>query len=193
MSYYIYNFTHEQIKEYLESFRERAFYELLNYYPTQVQNLAKKMDKSVEPFSIEGGDFKVKPQIYIPFVRSLTHVYRNIVDHAFDSEGKIATKVELDNKKIVITISDDGKGIDTEKLIQRAKEKNIDIPQNPLMLVFEDELSTKSNISEISGRGIGLSALKKELDILRADAKIISQKDVGTTFIFTLPLFGSVV
>jgi ABC-type amino acid transport substrate-binding protein/signal transduction histidine kinase/DNA-directed RNA polymerase subunit L len=192
-------FSPDELKLRLKELRYRPFRELLGSYPKFCTALANRMDKEIEEFCIEGGKFLVDAHAYAGFVRALVHIFRNIIAHGIESPeerardgkseaGKIKCEVSLSDKKIALSIHDNGRGIDTKKLIQRASELNIDVPTNPLMLIFENSLSTNKNASELSGRGFGLSALKEEVEKLGGSIEVQTKIGYGTTFICTIPL-----
>ena len=147
-------------------------------------------------------DILVKENIK-PFIKSLVHVFRNSVDHGIenpddrllkekDEAGTIVCKFKEKNNKLHIIISDDGMGLDSVKIKEVAINKGIDttsLTENELYkIIFNDNFSTKTTVSEISGRGVGMSAVKNELDKLNGVIEITSQKDIGTTFEFIIPL-----
>jgi two-component system chemotaxis sensor kinase CheA len=106
--------------------------------------------------------------------------------------GTISCSYDLfDDKNLHITISDDGAGIDLDKITQKLQKQNIDTqnytPEQLYRVIFEDSFSTKEDLSDLSGRGVGMSAVKYELEQLKGSVNITSKKDVGTTFEFVIP------
>jgi two-component system chemotaxis sensor kinase CheA len=109
-----------------------------------------------------------------------------------DEIGTISCSYDLfDDKNLHITISDDGAGIDIDKIKQKLQKQNIDTQNYSVeqlySFIFKDSFSTKEDVSDLSGRGVGMSAVKYELDQLNGKVNITSQKDIGTTLEFVIP------
>ncbi len=190
--------TYDEIKMRLQHFRHRPFYELLASFPRYTLALSARNGKKVKYFDINGGDFAIEPSKYTEFIKTLVHLFRNAIDHGIedaatreelgkDEEASIQCEVSKKDGFIEIKISDDGAGIDIDKLISKASQKGVAIPQNPLMLVFENGISTKDVATQLSGRGVGLAAVKTELDKLEGSVHIETIKGNGSTFVFNLP------
>lgn len=188
----------------------RPMRELFKSYPDAVARLAERLDKSVLPVEIAGGQFLVDTKRYHDFCKTLIHVFRNAVDHGLESAeeriasgkdeyGTINCEILQNEDSISVVISDDGQGIDVEYLKERALEEGICereflvglSPQEALQLIYVDSLSVKDEITAISGRGIGLGAVKEELDKLGGSVEVFSQAGMGTVFTFYLPYLES--
>lgn len=179
--------------------------EMLDSYPDYALNLSQRLGKNIYNFKIEGCDVNVDPNKYSAFTKSLIHVFRNAIDHGLESPderievnkdevGRISCSINYINTKLSVIIEDDGKGIDLDKLKFKAVEKGIIsmekiefLTKNELInLIFADNLSTRETISDISGRGYGLSAVMSEINKLNGTINVDSTLGVGTKFIFTL-------
>lgn len=190
----------------LRKLRYKPFKELLKSYPDYVETLAERMEKFVHPFTVEGDDFLADTERYYDFSRSLIHVFRNIIDHAVepaeerlalgkDELGTIVCRIEKEGSHAILTVTDDGRGISPETIRRLAAEKGIMTKEElerlddreAVALVFRDEFSTKDEVTDISGRGIGLSAVKAETEKLGGWVEIRSVPGQGTVFRFTLP------
>ena len=188
----------------------RPMRELFKSYPETVARLAERLGKSVLPVEIVGGEVFVDTKRYHDFCKTLIHVFRNAVDHGLepaeeriaggkDEYGAISCEILQNEDSIAIVISDDGRGIDVEYLKERALEEGICdqemlagiSPEEALQLIFADNLSVKDEITSISGRGIGLGAVKEELDKLGGSVEVFSQVGMGTDFTFHLPYLES--
>lgn len=188
----------------------RPMRELFKSYPETVARLAERLNKSIIPVEILGGEVPVDTKRYHDFCKTLIHVFRNAVDHGLepaeeriaggkDEYGTVSCEILQNEDSIVVIISDDGRGIDVEYLKKRALEEGICdqetlaglSPQEALQLIFADNLSVKDEITSISGRGIGLAAVKEELDKLGGSVEIFSQAGMGTVFTFHLPYLKS--
>lgn len=187
----------------VQNLSKQKLYPLLKPYISLVSQLAKKFEKEINPLKIIGDKDLIIDERMKPFIKSLIHVFRNSVDHGIETEeerleknkeetGTIRCEFKEQNNNLIIKISDDGAGIDKEKLKERLQENGLDtrgISDKDLFnTIFYENISTKNTIDEISGRGMGMSAVKNELDTLNGQVEVHSQKDNGTYFEFTLPL-----
>jgi two-component system chemotaxis sensor kinase CheA len=140
----------------------------------------------------------------------LIHILRNSVDHGIEPpeeriklgkppKGKIILKAYPDSGMIVIEIIDDGRGIDKNKVLQKAIEKGIIPPNTNLSdkeifnLIFAPGISTASEVSDISGRGVGMDVVKKNIDSLRGSIEIESEPGKGTKITIRLPLTLAII
>jgi len=179
---------------------------LFRPYNNLVNQLALRLEKEIYDFEIIGDDNISIDDGYKPFIKSLIHVFRNSIDHGIedpeirlekekDEKGTVQCSFEKKEGSLYILISDDGAGLNKEKLLQKAKESNVISAREALNmrdedifgLIFYDRFSTKDEISDISGRGVGMSAVKAELELLGGRVEIKSEIDVGTTFVFIIP------
>lgn len=193
----------------IRKLRYRSFKDMLKTYPDYTLNLARRLEKSINPFIIDGDEIPVDFQKFYDFAKSLVHVFRNIADHGIESPeermdngkseyGSISCLVKLIEDKIILTISDDGRGIDTENLKAALIEKNICSPeevekldkQSLLQNIFRDGISTRKEANEISGRGVGLSAVKEEVLKLSGTVEVQTHPAQGSEFKFILPYFS---
>ncbi len=174
----------------------------LNSYPRLTLQTAQRLEKEVYEFEIIGDENILVSESYKPFIKSLIHIFRNSVDHGIetaekrdelgkDEIGTISCSFNNDNDKLQIIISDDGAGIDIKKIKEKiSSEVDTSILTNEEVYdyIFKDNLSTKDIVTDTSGRGIGMSAVKAELDKLNGTVKIQSELNVGTTFVFEIEL-----
>jgi len=182
-------------------------YRLFLSYPSLVQQISEKLNKKINKLHIEGDHSLFISSKFRNFVKSLVHIYRNCIDHGIEDPetrilnnkneyGTIKTNFKKQYNNIIIEISDDGIGINTEKIIQKALEKNIYTKehlnnlndQEKLNIIFDENISTNDQVTKISGRGIGLTAVKEELNKLEGRIEIISKHNKGTLFRFTIPI-----
>lgn len=179
---------------------------LLKQYTGLVQQLAQKLEKEIYAFEIIGDKEILVSDKFKPFIKSLLHVFRNSVDHGIedpnrrlennkDEKGTISCSFSQDSDSIQIIISDDGAGIDKEKVLLKAIEKNLISKEEASTLseheiynlIFSENFSTKDEVTTTSGRGVGMNAVKVEIEKLHGYIEINSQKNIGTTFIFNIP------
>jgi two-component system chemotaxis sensor kinase CheA len=192
-----------EIKELLESLRLVPFRTLLGAYPQLAFQLALHMGKEIEHFQIEGGDFLVDPHRYGDFAKAMIHLFNNAIDHGIESpiEREELGKSPVGLLRCTITqtpgffhiqLSDDGKGLDGQIIRKKAQERGLKIDPNCsenelFLLIFEDGFSLKESITQISGRGVGLSALKAETLALGGSLEVTSFLGYGSTFSFSIP------
>ena len=193
----------KSVAEDIKSLKSRTLDSMFSSYVKLVDQLSVRLEKSIYPLKIVvDKELKVADNIK-PFIKSLIHVFRNSVDHGIESAeireeigkdeiGSIVCTVKQENSNLYITIADDGAGIDIEKIIKKAISLGIDIDnfneKELEALIFSDQLSTKDEVSKISGRGVGMAAVKSEIEKLGGLIKINSQKNIGTTFEFVVPI-----
>jgi two-component system chemotaxis sensor kinase CheA len=180
---------------------------LLASYPKIVQHTATRLQKHIAEFSIEGDTVLVDPDYFYSFSKALIHVFRNAVDHGIESPeqreelgkselGKVYCHVKREQHAVILTISDDGAGINITQLKQsclalgRYTQQQLDSfsEQQCLMLIFEQELSTATQVTLISGQGVGLAVVLEELQKIHGSVLVTSSLEQGTCFTFTLPI-----
>ena len=193
------------ITDNVESLHYHNIKSYLFPYKKLVEQLSKKLEKQINPLIINSSDIYVEDK-FKPFLHSLVHIFRNSVDHGIenietryekdkDKFGTIICDISKDNNNLYITISDDGKGIDTEYIKKLSIEKGIyskkDIKklskQDVLKIIFLDSFSTTDIVTDISGRGVGLASILGELEILNGTMKVINNKNIGIKFKFSIP------
>lgn len=195
----------KNIKNEIKALKYKTVYTLVHPYEKLVDQLATKLEKSIHPMKIEC-DTIYLPNKYNAFFHSLVHIFRNCVDHGIEDIetryekgkeefGTISSSIKAINGFIDIQISDDGAGVDIEKIKQLAidkklykkKEINKFNESKILMILFEDSFSTTNTITDISGRGVGLSSIIDELDKLGGTIKVENNFGKGMKFKFLLP------
>jgi len=178
---------------------------LFRPYEKLVEQLSVRLEKDVNPLVLEGKEIYLN-NIYKSFINSLVHIFRNSLDHGIemperrlelnkDITGTIKCIVTQDENNTTIKISDDGSGIDTDKVKQKALQKGIiseDEAQKMseddlIQLIFRDDFSTSENVTDLSGRGVGLSSVLNELNKLGGELKVQNKRFIGTKFTFILP------
>ncbi len=174
-----------------------------------VRDLSHKADKKVT-FVTVGEDTELDRSIVDKIADPLVHMVRNSVDHGIESaqqrseagkdpSGTIELKAFHQAGNIVIEISDDGKGLDRDRILKKAIENGIVDTNQELSdgeifkLVFHAGLSTAQKVTSISGRGVGMDVVKKNIESLRGKIDISSTKGKGTTFTIRLPLTLAII
>ena len=175
-------------------------------FPRAVRDLARNFGKEIE-LTIRGRETELDKKIIDQIAEPLTHLIRNAVDHGIEApeirerigkpvEGQLTLSSEQQGNRILITLKDDGGGIDVEKLravaIQRqiasATEINRWPPEQVLDLIFEPGFSTRASATDVSGRGVGMDVVKSVVERLGGTVRVQSEIDKGTSITLNLPL-----
>lgn len=174
-----------------------------------VRDLSRKSSKQVEMVAI-GGDTELDRNIVEQLADPLMHMIRNSVDHGIESIsdraktskgplGKVTLSAGHEAGWIVITIADDGKGLDKAKILAKARQQGV-VDENAVLsdsdtfnLIFHPGLSTAAKVTDISGRGVGMDVVRKQIQKLRGRIDISSVPGEGTTFHLRLPLTLAII
>ncbi|XOV79809.1 MAG: chemotaxis protein CheA [Aestuariibacter sp.] len=173
-------------------------------FPRMVRDLAKQLDKQIA-VEIIGEHTEVDKTVIEELNDPLVHLVRNSVDHGLESTqerlakgkpetGTVRLKAFHQVGNIVIEISDDGAGLNTERIKQKAIEKGVIKANSQLTnqaiheLIFAPGFSTADSVTDISGRGVGMDVVKRNIRALGGTIDVRSENDVGTTFTIRLPL-----
>ncbi len=183
--------------------------QIFSRFPRLVRDLSKNLKKKIV-LDIEGEDTELDKSVIEDLLDPLIHCVRNSIDHGIESpadrvkvgkpeEGHILLKARNEGNMIIIEISDDGKGIDVEAVKKRAVERGLIHPNKSLTdieafnLIFEPGFSTATKITNISGRGVGLDVVRKQVEKLNGTVEVFSVKGEGTTFTIKLPLTLAII
>ncbi len=189
----------------------RPFVDGVQGFPRMVRDLARQLNKQVK-LEIVGQSTPVDRDILKKLEAPLTHMIRNAVDHGIESpeerssagkpmEGRVRLESFHRGGMLVITISDDGRGIDPDRMRQRIIDRNLASPKTAAQLteaeiiefLFLPGFSTATQVTEISGRGVGLDIVKSMVQEVGGTIRATSQFRKGTNFHLQLPLTLSVV
>jgi two-component system chemotaxis sensor kinase CheA len=184
---------------------------IFNRFPRLVRDLAQLQHKEVD-FKISGGETELDRSIIEQIRDPLIHLIRNAVDHGIESpeERKAAGKPSMatvklgarqEQEHIVITLKDDGKGIDAKKVRDAAVAKGRITAEaaqamsenDALNLIFANGISTAAKVSEVSGRGVGMDIVRTNIENLGGSIKLETRPGEGTTFIINLPLTVAII
>jgi two-component system, chemotaxis family, sensor kinase CheA len=184
---------------------------VFNTMPRMVRDLARQTGKKIE-FIVEGQETEVDRSVIEHLRDPLIHLLRNSVDHGIESPeerlakgkpetGTIHLSAHHEQDHIVITVSDDGKGIDPEAVKAVSIKKGVISPEaasrmsdNELMsLIMASGVSTAKKITEVSGRGVGLDIVKKNIEFLNGKITLDSKPGQGATFTLQLPLTLAII
>lgn len=175
-----------------------------------VRDMSKNLSKDVA-LAIEGEETEVDKNIIDNLADPLMHIVRNSMDHGIETEqerqemgksAKAVVKLKAENTggEVLVTISDDGRGLNKEKILKKAKEngliekEDIELSDKDIYsLVLLPGFSTKEDVSEYSGRGVGMDVVKKNIDKLGGSVSIDSVPSQGTTVSIRIPLTLAII
>lgn len=174
-----------------------------------VRDLSRKCGKQVR-FEVSGEDTELDKNVVEELVDPLTHMVRNAVDHGIESEedrlaagkpnqGSVHLNAYHKGGNIVIELRDDGKGLDRNKIMKKAVERGLIEPDAQLSdeevfaLVFLPGFSTAEQISDISGRGVGMDVVRRNIEGLRGRVEVTSVLGKGSVFTICLPLTLAII
>ena len=180
-----------------------------NKFRRLIRDLSKDLGKEVAIIA-EGAETELDKTVIERLDDPLVHIIRNSVDHGIESpedrlalgkprEGTISLVAAHTGTTVTIAISDDGKGMDSEAIRAKAIERGLitadtDISQKQLFeLIFEPGFSTAAEVTNVSGRGVGMDVVKKNIMAMRGQIDITSQKGVGSTITIRLPLTLAII
>lgn len=184
---------------------------VVNKFPRMIRDLTKKLNKKMELY-MTGEDTELDRTVIDEIGDPLMHLLRNAADHGLESNqeriamgkpevGSIFLNAYQDGNNVVIEVRDDGKGIDTEKVKNKAIEKGTITPeqaetmteQDIIELLFRPSFSTAEKISDVSGRGVGLDVVKNKIEGLGGDIECKTVLGGGSNFIIRLPLTLAII
>lgn len=185
--------------------------QVFNRFPRMVRDLSHELGKEIN-LIIEGEDTELDRTVIDEIGDPLVHLLRNAVDHGVESPderrragknpvGEVRLIARQEGNNVIILVEDDGKGIDPAVIRQKAVEKNIftkaeadKMDDNEIIkVIFLPGFSTANTVSDISGRGVGMDAVKTKIESLGGMVEIYSQVGVGTRFQIRLPLTLAII
>lgn len=197
------------LQEGVMSIRMVPISQLFSRFPRLVRDLSRNLKKEVK-LTIEGEDTELDKSVVEDLLDPLVHCVRNSMDHGIeipeerikagkDVQGEIKLVAHNEGNTIVIKILDDGKGIDINTIRQKAVERGIIHPSKNVSdieafnLIFEAGFSTAKNITNVSGRGVGLDVVRRKVEKLNGSVSIWSELGKGSTFTIKLPLTLAII
>ena len=185
---------------------------LAKRFVPQIQSLNRRYNKSVQ-LEIEGQEILIDQVLLEALQTPLTHLLNNAFDHGIETReqrlvsGKsqtalITLKASVQNDRLEIYLQDDGRGIDLQKVYNRAIERGICPavssfdqfkPEHIINWIFQPDFSTSTKVSDLSGRGMGLDIVRSQIQRLRGTISVSTKQGRGTTFTVKLPLNLSLV
>ncbi|MBR2569337.1 MAG: chemotaxis protein CheA [Paenibacillus sp.] len=184
---------------------------VFNRFPRMVRDLAKSLDKKVD-FQISGADTELDRTVIDEIGDPLVHLLRNAIDHGQESTaerieagkpetGTVHLRAYQSGNHVFIEIEDDGKGINRDNVLKKAikngmlteDQAKLLSDEQVYMLLFGSGFSTAEQVSDISGRGVGLDVVRSKIASLGGEVVVKSTLGKGTTFIVQLPLTLSIL
>ncbi|MCZ4058173.1 chemotaxis protein CheA [Pantoea sp. LMR881] len=191
------------LQESVMSIRMMPMEYVFSRFPRLVRDLASKLGKEVE-LTLLGSSTELDKSLIERIIDPLTHLVRNSLDHGIESPekrlaaGKVATgnltlSAEHQGGNICIEVSDDGAGLNRERILAKALSSGLPVSENMSdeevgMLIFAPGFSTAEQVTDVSGRGVGMDVVKRNIQEMGGHVEIASKQGKGTTIRILLPL-----
>ncbi len=194
-----------RLQDTIMSMRMLPIAYVFSRYPKLVREMSKELNKKVHLIQ-EGEETRLDKNMIEMLADPLVHIVRNSLDHGIENvdermargknqSGEIVMKAYSESNRVVIEVRDDGKGIDTQKLVQKALERGL-IDKEAVAMMSESEkamlitlpgLSTAESVSEYSGRGVGMDVVRRKIEEFGGSMEIRSEGGKGTTIKLSVP------
>ncbi|MBI1889260.1 MAG: chemotaxis protein CheA [Burkholderiales bacterium] len=191
------------LQEAVMSIRMMPMDYVFSRFPRMVRDLAAKLGKKVE-FVTHGAGTELDKGLIERIVDPLTHLVRNSVDHGIEMPavraaagkneiGRLSLSAAHQGGNIIIEVTDDGGGLNRDRILAKAKQQNMAVsdtmPDSEVwLLIFEPGFSTAEKVTDISGRGVGMDVVKRNIESMGGVVEIRSLKGFGSTISISLPL-----
>jgi len=174
---------------------------VVQQYSQYVQDLAESFGKEVDPIRYFGDSVRLDEVRYNDFFKVLIHLFRNAVQYGIElpdvreeegkpRSGRVSVSVKFESSRLTMTIEDDGQGLDLPQIVDKAALKKPDVyqlsPQQQMQSIFDFGISTKEEVDEVSGRGVGLSAVQQVIQELGGNVTVYSEPHTFTRFTLIL-------
>jgi two-component system chemotaxis sensor kinase CheA len=191
------------LQEAVMSIRMMPMDYVFSRFPRMVRDLAAKLEKKVD-FVTHGAATELDKSLIERIVDPLTHLVRNSIDHGIErpevrraegkgETGRLSLSAEHQGGNIIIEVSDDGGGLRRDKILDKARQQGMQVSDNMTdaevwLLIFEPGFSTAEAVTDVSGRGVGMDVVKRNITAMGGAVDIRSGKGFGTTISISLPL-----
>ena len=199
----------EEIREVALRLRMVQIGETFSRFQRVVRDTARDLDKEVK-LEVNGADTELDKAMVERLADPLTHLVRNSLDHGIERpsdraaagkpvQGQLTLNAYHDSGSIVIEVADDGRGIDTERVLAKAIDAGlVNRDARPstneiLQLIFEPGLTTAAKVTDLSGRGVGMDVVRRAVEALRGTIEIESLLGIGTVVRVRLPLTLAII
>lgn len=196
-----------ELQDVVLQLRMQPFNVAVQRFPRMIRDLADELGKDLK-LEIQGEDTELDRAVVTELGEPLVHLLRNAADHGIEApkdrealgknpQGTIKVGAFPQGNRVVVTVSDDGKGIDPQVIKESAESKGISTigmtETEMIQLIFHPGFSTKKKVTGVSGRGVGLDVVKEKIMSLNGTIEIISEIGNGSTFRIVLPLTLSII
>ncbi|EGI4204001.1 chemotaxis protein CheA [Escherichia coli] len=191
------------LQESVMSIRMMPMEYVFSRYPRLVRDLAGKLGKQVE-LTLVGSSTELDKSLIERIIDPLTHLVRNSLDHGIElpekrlaagknSVGNLILSAEHQGGNICIEVTDDGAGLNRERILAKAASQGLTVSENMsddevAMLIFAPGFSTAEQVTDVSGRGVGMDVVKRNIQEMGGHVEIQSKQGTGTTIRILLPL-----
>jgi len=194
-----------ELQEITMSVRMMPLESMFNKMKRLVRDVSLKMNKKIN-FEVSGQETEMDKNVIDEIADPLVHILRNAIDHGVESPtarlekgkpefGAISLKARYEGNEILIIVKDDGAGIDRDRILKKAEDKGL-LTTSPdkmtdkevFLLLFEPGFSTAEKVTDISGRGVGMDVVKKNIEKLHGSVDVTSKLGEGSTFTLRIPL-----
>ncbi len=199
----------EELRDTTMSIRMLPIGTTFSKFKRLVRDLSAELGKEID-LTTEGGETELDKTVIEKLNDPLVHIIRNSVDHGIESpdvreslgkprQGMLNLSAKHSGAYVLVEITDDGAGLNRERIRAKAVEKGLishdqDVPDKDLWgLIFAAGFSTAKNVTNVSGRGVGMDVVKKTIDSLRGSIEVQSEEGVGTTISLKLPLTLAII
>jgi len=196
----------EVATSFQEKFLKEPIGKFFGHYNDLATDVAQRREKKISPISFKGSELRINAEPYLDLFSTFVHAIRNSIDHGIESpdartsvgknaEGLVTlefSKEQVDGKNwIEILFKDDGKGIDPKVIREKLTRNGVDVASESdeqiIQHIFDNGFSTRDSASDLSGRGVGMGAIKAAAEQLGGNTQMKSQVGVGTTLIVKVP------
>lgn len=196
-----------ELQELVLQLRMQPFSVVVQRFPRMMRDLTNELGKDIQ-FVTEGEDTELDRTVISEIGEPLIHLLRNAADHGIESPderekagksrtGTIKLSAYPEGNRVIVTLADDGKGLNPRLIEKSAKKKGISTEgltdEDIQQLIFHPGFSTAQEVTGISGRGVGMDAVKEKIAALNGKIETVSEVGKGTTFTITLPLTLSII
>lgn len=185
--------------------------QVFNRFPRMVRDLAKELGKEID-FIVEGQETELDRTVIDEIGDPLIHLLRNALDHGIEtpkkrleagkaSRGTVKLMARHEGNNVYIEVEDNGRGIDIQRVLEKAVKKELIstreaeqmTPEEAFRLVFTPGFSTAAEVTDVSGRGVGLDVVKAKMEAIGGEITVASKPGQGTRFTIKLPLTLAII
>ncbi len=199
----------ESIRDASLSLRMVAIGEVFQRFPRVVRDISKELGKDIQ-LLVTGADTELDKSMVEKLADPLMHIVRNAMDHGIETaeerqltgkvlSGSLRLNAYHESGSIVIEVIDDGRGLDRQRILAKALQRGLIQPDQQLSdaeayrLIFEPGFSTAEQVTNLSGRGVGMDVVRRNIELLRGEVEVLSEFGRGTTVRIRLPLTLAII